>query len=215
MIYQYNEMYLDESMSNLGEALDYAFYSCKIPPKEFMSLFITSGYVKQFEIGNPTIISGLSGTELVINVLESLNIKLNKMPNPRNEYDYSPEYYTGYILAYFNYKTGISFKDIARVFSIDEIINMYPLLHEVSDDKAVDILLNKFKNHLNASSKLQIIRKASGLTQKELSIKSNVSLRSIQQYEQKAKNINKAATDSLLSLSFVLGCDVEDLLEKI
>ena len=53
------------------------------------------------------------------------------------------------------------------------------------------------------------------LKTKNLSIKSNVSLRSIQQYEQKVKNINKAATDALFSLSFVLECNIEDLLEKI
>ena len=212
MIYQYDEMYLDNAMNNLGEAIDYAFYSLKLSPAEFINLFIASGYAKQFEIGNPKIISGLSGTELTLNLLETSNIVLSSIPNSRNEYDYSPEYYTGYILVYFAYKAGISFKNINKTIPINEIIKMYPLLHETSNDKALDILLNKFKNRSKASN-LQIIRKASKLTQKELSKKSNVSLRSIQQYEQKVKNINKAATDTLLSLSFVLGCNIEDLLE--
>lgn len=212
MIYQYDEMYLDNAMNNLGEAIDYAFYSLKLSPAEFINLFIASGYAKQFEIGNPKIISGLSGTELALNILETSNIVLSSIPNSKNEYDYSPEYYTGYILVYFAYKTGISFKNINKTIPINEIIKMYPLLHETSNDKALDILLNKFKNRSKASN-LQIIRKASKLTQKELSKKSNVSLRSIQQYEQKVKNINKAATDTLLSLSFVLGCNIEDLLE--
>lgn len=214
MIYQYNELYLGDAMSNLGEALDYAFYSCKITPTEFIDLFITSGYAKQFELGNPKVISGLSGTELVLSVLESSNIKLDKIQSPRNEFDYSPEYYTGYILAYFIYKTGISFKNIISKITIKEILNMYPLLHETSNEKAFDILLNRYKNKLN-SSNLKIIRKASGMTQKQLSIKSNVSLRSIQQYEQKVKNINKGAIDTLLSISIALGCNIEDLLEKI
>ncbi len=214
MIYQYNELYLSDAMSNLGEALDYASYSCKITPTEFIDLFITSGYAKQFELSNPKIISGISGTELVLNVLESSNIKIDKISIPRNEYDYTAEYYTGYILAYFIYKTGISFKNIISKITIKEILNMYPLLHETSNEKAFDILLNRYKNKLN-SSKLQIIRKASGMTQKQLSIKSNVSLRSIQQYEQKVKNINKGAIDTLLSISIALGCNIEDLLEKI
>ncbi len=214
MIYQYNEIYLDNAMNNLGEAIDYAFYSLKLSSAEFINLFITSGYAKQFEIGNPKIISGLSGTELALNILETSNIALSSIPNSRNEYDYSPEYYAGYILVYFTYKTGISFKSINKTISIDEIIKMYPLLHETSNDKAIDILLNKFKN-MSKATNLQIMRKASKLTQKELSKKSNVSLRSIQQYEQKVKNINKAATDTLLSLSFVLGCNIEDLLEMV
>jgi DNA-binding transcriptional regulator YiaG len=214
MIYQYNEIYLDDAMSNLGEALDYAFYSCKLSPKEFMDYFVTSGYSKQFEVGNPKIICGISGTELVLRVLESSNLLLNDIPKPRKEYAYTPEYYAGYILAYFTFKTSISFKNIIKTIPIDEIINMYPLLHETSNEKAINIILNIYKKRLSTAN-LKIVRKASGMTQKELSIKSNVSLRSIQQYEQKVKNINKASIDALLSLSIILGCNVEDLLEKV
>lgn len=38
-------------------------------------------------------------------------------------------------------------------------------------------------------------------------------MRTLQQYEIRAKNINKAAGATLLALSKVLGCRVEDLLE--
>ena len=64
------------------------------------------------------------------------------------------------------------------------------------------------------STKLQTVRKASGMSQRELSEKSGISLRSIQQYEQKAKDINKAAVDSILALANALGCKVEDLIEN-
>ena len=37
----------------------------------------------------------------------------------------------------------------------------------------------------------------------------------IQQYEQRQKDINKAQADTLLRLSRVLNCGVEDLVEKI
>ena len=58
------------------------------------------------------------------------------------------------------------------------------------------------------------IRTAYGCTQAELAKRSGVSLRSIQMYEQRNKDINKASAETLLRLSKVLGCTMEDLMEK-
>ena len=62
-------------------------------------------------------------------------------------------------------------------------------------------------------SKLQIIRKARGFTQQQLSEVSGVTLRMIQLYEQRQNDINKAQVNVVVSLAHALGCDVEDLLE--
>ena len=43
--------------------------------------------------------------------------------------------------------------------------------------------------------------------------KVGVNLRTLQQYEIRAKDINRAAGSTLFSLAKVLGCRVEDLLE--
>ena len=58
------------------------------------------------------------------------------------------------------------------------------------------------------------IRDRYGCTQAELAKRSNVSLRSIQMYEQRNKDINRASAETVLSLAKVLGCTMEDLLEK-
>ena len=58
------------------------------------------------------------------------------------------------------------------------------------------------------------IRTAYGCTQAELAKRSGVSLRSIQMYEQRNKDTNKASAETLLRLSKVLGCTMEDLMEK-
>jgi hypothetical protein len=42
---------------------------------------------------------------------------------------------------------------------------------------------------------------------------SGVGLRSIQMYEQRKKNINRAEAESVLRLSRALGCEMEDILE--
>lgn len=61
---------------------------------------------------------------------------------------------------------------------------------------------------------LKRIRTAKGYSQKQLAELSGVSLRSIQMYEQRQKDINKAQSDSLFRLAKALGCTMEDLLEE-
>ena len=57
------------------------------------------------------------------------------------------------------------------------------------------------------------IRLIYGCSQRELAEMSGVSLRSIQMYEQRNKDINKAQAESLYCLAKALGCTMEDLLE--
>ena len=95
---------------------------------------------------------------------------------------------------------------------MSEIYKLYPTLHEASEEKFVDIA-NSIRKRKKLPAKLQTVRKAVGLSQKELSEKSGVTLRMIQQYEQRAKDINKATASSLFALAQSLGCKAEDLLE--
>lgn len=52
------------------------------------------------------------------------------------------------------------------------------------------------------------------LSQAELAKISGVSLRSIQMYEQRVNDIDKAQAQTVYKLSRVIGCVMEDLLEK-
>ena len=61
---------------------------------------------------------------------------------------------------------------------------------------------------------LKRIRTAYGCSQSELARRSGVSLRSIQMYEQRNKDINKGQSGAIMSLSRALGCSMEDLLER-
>ncbi len=211
MTHAYAESYLNDAMENLGEAFDYAVNACMIDIETFMGLFISSGYANLFGKGVPKVVSGLSGTELVMEVVNKAGT-FYSFPKPQVEYDYSPEYWCGWILAYYQWKTGRTFKDIEVNLSVTEILKMYPTLHEASEDKFVDTA-NAIILRRNNTTRLQRQRKQCGLTQKELSEKSGVKLRTVQQYEMKAKDINKAAVSTVLALSTVLGCRIEDLLE--
>lgn len=62
-------------------------------------------------------------------------------------------------------------------------------------------------------SKLKEARERAELTQKELSERSGVNIRTIQDYEQGRKSINKAQGLSLYRLATTLNVTIEELLE--
>lgn len=212
MMHAYDEMYLDDAMKNLGEAFDYAATVLNMPMDDFLDMFIISGIGKQFSSGMPKFVSGLSGTELVWEVMYRTGKSID-FPAPKTEYDYAAEYWCGWILAFYQWHTGKSFKDIKKYLPMSEIYKLYPTLHEASEEKFIDVA-NSILERKNLPIKLQSIRKSIGLSQKQLSEKSGVTLRMIQQYEQRAKDINKATASNLFALAQALGCKAEDLLEQ-
>lgn len=206
----YSELYLEDAMRTLGEAADYAF-SIGEKLDEFLDLFLAGGYSTRYENGEPQLISGLSGIELAMKILHDQKGRAwEDFPEMKPRFDFSKEYWCGHILAYYQWSRNISFKEIFDHLSIEEVMSLYPSLHEASEERAAyafdRIISSKRKN------KLSILRKINGLTQKELSEKAGVSLRSIQQYEIGAKDINKASSLTVRNLSRALHCQIEDLL---
>lgn len=59
------------------------------------------------------------------------------------------------------------------------------------------------------------MRQRAELTQRELAELAEVPLRTIQQYEQRQKNINRAQAETLARIAKQLYCNIEDLLEKV
>ena len=66
----YSDLYLSDAMRNLGGMLDYAVNDCSISMRTFLEMFILSGKAELFECGNPSLISGMSGEELAIFVIQ-------------------------------------------------------------------------------------------------------------------------------------------------
>lgn len=212
MIRAYDEMYLDDAMKNLGEAVDYAVNVCQIAPDDFLDMFVSSGLARQFQTGSPSVVAGRSGTELVCEIAQKTNFAKN-LPDVQTGYSLSREYWGGWILAYYQWTTGKSFKHIRRTVSMEEILRLYPTLHEAAEEKSLDVL-NHMISRKNLPVRLKELRKAANLTQRELAEKSGVKLRNIQQYEQRVKDINQASGAKLAALSRVLGCNMEELMEE-
>lgn len=211
MMHSYDRSYLEDAMESMGEAMDYVVNQCGMDMDKFLEVFIGSGFAERFGAGEPKLISGMSGTELVWNVLDTSGVKKD-FPPIQIDYERSPQYWSGWILAYYQWFTGRSFEEIQRVISMCEIEELYPTLHEASELKFADVVNQRMRN-TNSQTRLQRQRKISGYSQRVLAEKAGVNLRTLQQYELRAKDINKAAGSTLLSLAKVLGCNVEDLLE--
>ena len=90
---------------------------------------------------------------------------------------------------------------------------MYSVYHEMDISQFIDSM-EKFYNEAILETKLKRIRENRGISQSELAKLSGVKLRSIQMYEQKVNDIDKAQGHTLYKISRVLGCNIEDLLEN-
>lgn len=212
MTHAYSESYLNSAKDSLSSFFDYTINDCKLSPEWVCSLFINTGYAQQFEQGNPAYIVGMSGVELAKAVILKA-YKHKDLPDPTQNEGCSPEYWAGWALAQYQWFTGRRFKDIFEKIPFTKIIDMYSVYHEMDISKFIEDMEKSYKS-IESESKLKTIRENRGLSQSELAAQSGVKLRSIQMYEQKVNDIDKAQGQTLYKLSRVLGCTVEELLEN-
>ena len=212
MTHAYRETYLSKAQAALGDAFDYAVNACRIPGADFVRLFTASTVSKRMENGEPSLLAGKSGIEIAISVvLETTGRQLEA--EPPEHFGRSPEYWIGWAVCYYQWFSARSYSDIFHVLSFDDLENMYYTLHEADISKFVDIAEERMRECYRETN-LKRIRIAYGCTQAELAKHSGVSLRSIQMYEQRNKDINKASAETLYRIARVLGCTIENLLEK-
>ena len=154
MITAYDETYLPDAMANLAGAFDYALNDCGLPVGLFMDFFATSEAAALFGRGTPKYVCGMSGEELVAEIMRQTGwARIIDMPPVALRTGATPEYWGGWALAYCQWARGVRFSDILDV------------------------------------------------------------LRSIQMYEQRRKDLGRAAVSTVLALARTLGCRIEDLLE--
>ena len=204
----YDAIYLDNASKNVGNMLHDAVYEYGEDGGRFLQMFLQSGIAEQIAAGNPKYVAGKSGAELYADVVEAVtgqeaeNLVIETQSR-------SDVYWTGWILAYYQWYSGRSFRDILETISYGELLGQYDTLHEADVQKALEVL----DAHMELKeSKLKTVRKCCGLTQEELSVRSGVSLNTIRAYERKAKDIKKAQMDIVLRLSDGLRCRIEDIL---
>lgn len=211
MTHAYDKLYVDKARTALGRALDFAVYELGFSLDAFWTLFLSSGVAARFEKGDFSVIVGISGIELAYLILESAGLPYKRVA-PRYAVDRSAEYWVGWALAYYQWQTALRFSDITRVVPIDDIRLLYDPYHEMDIRQFCD-KMTQLLHAAQPETNLKRLRQNIGLTQRELAKQAAVPLRTLQQYEQRQKNINKAQAACLARLARSLHCDIEDLLE--
>jgi DNA-binding XRE family transcriptional regulator len=203
MTHAYNRAYLYDVMKNLAGLTDIAIYSEGLSEDEFSKLFAESDVARQIENGVPDMLSGKSATEMLSMIL-GRDVECTTISTDRSD-----AYWAGWILALAQWETGRRFSEILAVTSVSDLMNMYYPLHEAPEEKTIDIIKSQLPQ---TESKLKLMRKKRGLTQKQLSFLSDVNLRSIRAYEQGTNDISKAQGETLQQLAAALNCTIEELL---
>lgn len=213
MIHAYDKVYLDKARTALGRMLDFGVYDLAYDIAEFFELFLTSGVAARFEQGDFTVLAGMSGVELAYEVLEQSGIPVQRT-KPQYAVNRSEEYWTGWALAYYQWETSMGFAEITRYIPVQEIQALYSPYHEMDIRQFCDKMDELYKA-AKPETNLKLLRQQAGLSQRELAELSGVPLRTIQQYEQRQKSINKAHAEYLVMLARVLCCTVDNLMEKV
>lgn len=241
MIHAYDRVLLDRAADTLGRMLDYSVYSLHYDVPSTMNLFIASGVSALFGRGEIRVIAGMSGVELAYEILEQSGIVFERT-QPRYTKSLSAEYWCGHALARIQWETGLPFDQILRSFSAPGFISAYtgsrlsyldalPLdLDEEERSAQIKSFGRQFSDEavsgfISAAGSKSVPGKAedtplkkerikNGLSQSGLAKASGIPLRTIQQYEQRQKDLSKARAEYLIALSRALNCDPAHLLAE-
>lgn len=203
MIHAYNEYYFSAIQEKLAIMFELAVLEEKIEIDDFADKFLSSRVCLAFEKADPVYVLGKSANELLGIILgkEPLNIETSSYA--------SPEYWVGYVLAYAQWYLNKPFATLIKAYPCGKLINQYFPYHEMDITQS----LNLFVSHMSVSCPLKDIRTKRNLSQSQLSILSNIPLRTIKAYEQGSVDIAKAQAETLYALAKVLNCTIEDLIQ--
>ncbi|MBO4414469.1 MAG: helix-turn-helix transcriptional regulator [Lachnospiraceae bacterium] len=207
----YDELYVETAQNTLGHAVDFAVISLGLAPDVFGNTFAMSEISKQFAAGNPRYVAGMNGCELARAILTETCTPFADAEDTMYM-DKSCEYWAGWALAFYQWYSSQSFTEILATVPLSHIIQMYSVYHEMDIMHFVD-RMNILLKEAHSSTRLKKHRSNCGLSQSELASLSGVALRQIQLFEQRKRDINNAASATLLRLSRALHCNIEDLME--
>lgn len=199
------DFYLDnlcESFGQMFELIDknYNLY-------DFYNEFINSSLANHIENRNIKYLS-FSAKDMIYEIDKDLLVLKDE------KILISPSFWAGWILIQYQIYSSLAFKEINNIISLENLISLYYANHEAPVERVFEIIDERRKRIKNKETNLKKYRELNMLSQKELSNISNVDIRSIQMYEQKRRDINKASISTLLNLSKSLNIHIEDLLEN-
>ena len=132
--------------------------------------------------------------------------------SPRYTETRSAEYWAGGLLAYVQWSTALSFAELTEYVPVQIFLNLFDKYHDFDYSCAAEEIVQAYRQ-AKTDTNLKLHRKRAGLSQGKLAQLSGVPVRTVQQYEQRQKNINAARAEAVISMARVLGCRPDELLE--
>lgn len=211
----YDSSYVARAQMTIGAMLSFACDDLGYAPDEFWGLFVATGVAGSCGRGDASLIVGRSGIELALDVLAEAGVSVDVRPAswPSGRFERTPAYWTGWALAYYQWRSCREFGEVSRAASVSVVMGMYEPYHEMDVLQFCDAMDERMRR-ASSETRLKARRRLVGLTQGELAQVSGVPLRTIQQYEQRQKSIDNAACATVAALARALWCSAEDLLER-
>lgn len=211
MLYSYDEVYIAKAQIALAQMLRYAVEDMRIELNEFWDMFLISGVADLFGKGDFRFVVGKSGVEAAWEVVWRLTGEWPQQ-EPVFHLEKSPTYWTGWILAWYQWHSGQSFRRISEFLTPEQVRDMYHPYHEMDPVQFANAA-DEIRRRKEMTTRLRMYRERMGLSQSELARESGVSVRMIQHYEQRQKDLNKAQMKTIWLLARALHCSMEDLME--
>ena len=133
----YKKTYLSGAMRNLAVMMDCGVRKYGYSLEDFYQKFLSCEVSRQFAGGNPRYLVGMSGAELADCVVEASGG--TALSENDGTYTVGPEYWAGWVLAYYHWLSRRSFAYMYRKgLGIREVASMYHPLHEADLSKFAD-----------------------------------------------------------------------------
>lgn len=209
----YDQSYLADARRKLGWMFHHGIIDMGDDADRFATLFSRSDMGRLFERGNPTVVAGMSGVEMAENLMREYGRIPWDQPMECPDLRISEVYWAGWALAYHQWYTGRTFGRIFSKVPFSEIVRMYHPYHEMDITAFVSEMERRIGER-PSQPRLKTLRENRGWSQSQLAEASGVNIRSIQLYEQRVNDIDKAQARTVYRLASALACSVEDLLEE-
>ncbi len=200
MIHAYDQSYLEDVLNNVGYMFDVAvnlyFYNIDLFADEFKQSDIAIG----IENKDPEYLSGHSSLELLSMIIKE------DVPTMFFSPDKSPEFWVGYIYAYANWYLCKPFSELFEIVKPSRLLELYHPYHEASDIKVMELFTTE------SVSIIEKLRKDLKINQTELSLLTQIPVRTIRMYEKNPSSLLKASGETIYRLSEALGVSMEYLL---
>ena len=205
-----NDRLVITAIEMMAEMFEFAKCYLRIECDEFFNLLNYTHLSDRIYNLDIIYIYGKSSIEIVNEICSANDIIIKRID--KNKFLKSDKHYwLGLVIASYCYGKRISFKEISKRIKPSQILKIYNTMHEAPHIKVIEEI-DKILD--SQESVLKSIRQLKNISQNELSILSGVSLRSIQMYEQKKKNISKASFEIVKRLANSLSVNPEELYES-